>query len=277
MPSRALTLGIIVLWLATVAWMIFRDFVPVWTATEPPTFLIDLDDEVAAKEIFWTVYSEGRKAGIAKTEVRFLDKGKYQFLGEMLLHDINIIGNENTFGVEMKRVTSSFHMNHEGRIQEINAKVFLASPQLSEITIEVQGVVVNQVLHPKLTVAGQPIDPYLPDLKKPVPLSDQGSIMNITHPLNKIRNLAEGKRWRIPVLNPVPSLVPGKGISFLFAEVFSDKLNWNGQDLDCWRIDFTDHDTHQRNLRIWVRQDNSVVLQHEAKYAHLEIIMKRAG
>jgi hypothetical protein len=281
MPSRTATLGIIALWLAATTWMIFRDFVPWWTATEPPSFMIDLDDEVAAKEIFWTIYSNEKKVGTARTEVKFLAKGKYLLIGELNLHDLDILPNLNFLGLELKRITSSYRVNHEGKIESLRSSVFLPSDQFPELALEVEGTVERRILYPKTTINGLPpgstewIKPFLPDLEQPVKLSQQGNIINITHPFNKIRHLTEGKSWLIPVLNPLPSLTPEQDIPYLLAEVFVADLIWNGQQVACWRVDFTNVKTRKLNLRVWVRQKDSAVLQHEARYAHMELIMKR--
>ncbi len=46
MPSRWMSLAILVFWLATTAWLVYHDLWPEWRPGEPPPFHIDLVEEV---------------------------------------------------------------------------------------------------------------------------------------------------------------------------------------------------------------------------------------
>ncbi len=281
MPPRIICLGIVFFWLAANSWMVFREFIPRWTAKEPPAYLIDLEDEVSSLTIHWDVYSEGKEVGNAYSRVLALDNGLYKLKSELRFHNLP---DKKSVMNYLSRLTSSYHVTEKGELRKLHTKTTF---QLSgEQTFEIFGVVKEGQFYPEIKInnsqkAGADLSKLIPFLNQPVGVSGRGSVLNTMHPLNKIAHLRSGQQWMVPAFDPFPSLAQAGKIPQLFAEVHDGILNWNGEDFSCWRIDY--YDKPKTNLdperkvhaRTWVRKEDNLVLQQEAYHEQMELILKR--
>src|SRR5262245_44381988 len=70
MPSRFLTLGIVVFWLGSMAWLFVRDIWPNIRPGKRPPYTIDLASEADNRRVTrWTVYRNGIRVGHADTSI----------------------------------------------------------------------------------------------------------------------------------------------------------------------------------------------------------------
>jgi hypothetical protein len=123
---------------------------------------------------------------------------------------------------------------------------------------------------------------------KPVAVSRRGSVFNPRQPVNKLRGLRPGQRWRMPMVDPVTDTlraaasqaVPGfkfPDLPVLQAEVLSTVQilpllhqksmkkdpapNPRRSGVPCLVIQYTGDDI---SARTWVRQSDGLVLRQEA-------------
>src|SRR5947209_1407583 len=69
MPPRSVTLGILVFWVATAAWLVHRDILPRWRTDEPPPFAIGVADEVRTTSPRWNVFLGKKRYGSSESKV----------------------------------------------------------------------------------------------------------------------------------------------------------------------------------------------------------------
>src|SRR4051794_15386034 len=86
MPPRSVTLAVVLFWLATTGWFLYREIRPSFARGEPPPFTIDLVDEARELKNLWDVLQNGERVGKAETWIEYLPKedqfdlyGKFDF------------------------------------------------------------------------------------------------------------------------------------------------------------------------------------------------------
>src|SRR5262249_47502484 len=117
------------------------------------------------------------------------------------------------------------------------------------------------------------LGPFQP---KPVPVPIHGNVLNAMHPLDKIPRLWTGRTWKVPILDWLSAIVPGGHMSTmtLLAEVHDGKLEWQGEMVPCFRIDYQEPGK-RAVAHTWVRCSDGLVLQQEANPNDLDLVLVR--
>lgn len=268
MPSRPLTFGIILFWLATMGWMFYREIWPRFIAGEPPPFHIEVADEVGGRVILWEVFEGEERIGSATTKInRGLD-GAFE-----LRNDVNFL-KMNLGLLQLKKISDKTRIGLDGELLSLSALMRLQWGGVP-VDIEFSGVVQDRLLIPKLAIPGVTIPE---GMVTPVELPKQGGVLNILNPQNKITGLFVGRRWKVPVFDPFAASLSAVSKSYKmqnrFAEVFADELTLLGKPVPCWRIDVKEPNEPPL-AKIWVRKSDDLVVQNSAQHLDKELVMKR--
>ncbi|MBY0527579.1 MAG: hypothetical protein K2R98_29550 [Gemmataceae bacterium] len=284
MPSRTLSLAIIAFWLATSAWLVYRDLWPSWRSGEPPPYAIDLVDEASpnAMPIRWSVFRDGTRIGRAYTRVLYrASDDTFELHGEMV--NLKMLRGMMA-NIDVKSMTSMYRVTRDGELREvigtIDGQGELLFPFHQQGTL--QGSITGQV-NGRLFEAQGRIESSLGsrDLKpEPIELTARASVLNPLHPVNRVTGLRPGQRWRMPVVDPMAAamatLFPGvrTGPRNLNAQVLAepDELPWINELVPCLVIEYRDADdpgADTWSARTWVRQSDGLVLRQEAQQQNL--------
>lgn len=266
MPARWVTLAIVAFWLGTTGWLIYRETVAQTRAGEPPSFTIDLTDEVSANTISWAVLDNEEKVGLGRSWVRRRADRTFELRSEFRLHDLNVLK-----ALQFRKLKTMYRVDSAGHFRGMEAEVYLHHEVEPAITIT--GNLENDFFHPqvKARIAGK--DFYLP-LADRVRVPPHGSILNPMHLVNRIVGLREGQTWTIPLLDPLASRLPGQGIPRLEAEVDKARLPWHDEVPLCFRIDYREPGK-KVTARTWVRTADGLVLQQEARHQGRYVVLQR--
>jgi hypothetical protein len=282
MPPRYLSLAIVAGWLATTAWMFYRDLLPRLRPDQAPPFTIDLADEVSAQLIPWRIQLNGDNIGRAWTQVMRKEDRTFALNSDFRIE-------KEVPGLLLKRFTTMYRVTPTGELREINARVLfeVPSPRRTEQTeFRLEGTVVDGVLTPtvKLSVVGVDWSEAIRQFFQPVRVSGAQSFLNSMQPLNRIPNLHEGQSWHVRVLELVEMAKVELGDlakekekatpKRLEARVAVDGMAWQGIAVPCWRIDYFDEE-HRVAARTFVRQSDGLVLQQEAAYGGMNLVLQR--
>lgn len=304
MPPRWLSGIIVVFWLGTTGWLFWQDLRPRWLAGEPPLFLPDFVDEVQKKggtplTTKWTVERQDNKevksypVFHATTSVKYEEENDAYTLEAKLetAHDPKLTPVTVAKFFKVNTITSSYRVNHAGELLSLKAmvdvrfdlaafpfsKIFKIQPtqfgndaSAEQLSLSIQGEVRDQQFFSHCRAGAeslsQPIQFDLP----PAALSYKGSVVMPLHPLNHIRGLYLGQRWRQPLVDPLRdafAFVPGftGGVRWLNARVLpaTEILELDERELKCLVIEYTNDDSEIVG-RTWVEQDGERVLQQEA-------------
>src|SRR5262249_17825290 len=141
-------------------------------------------------------YKDGLDKGRADTWVKYHeDDDTFEVGGEL-----KVWPGERKTGAPAWWIESQYRVTREGELRQVTAKVALHLEGV-EITADLHGRAENKRLTPHLRIAapGFQFEPSLP----PVEVPPRGSVLNPSQPVNKLRGLRPGQRWRIPVVDPL--------------------------------------------------------------------------
>lgn len=270
MPPRLVTASILLFWLTMTGWLIHREVVPMMIADASPTYQIDLTDEIGSPLVGWTVLSDGKRIGTATSKIIVNDDRSFEFRSTYFFEKLQI------GPVKFKVADSSFRVSEDGKLLSISATFGLQH----DITLELKGEVVNNMLEPRLFRDG--VEWKLVDLGK-IDLSRQGHVVNPMHLMPRLRGLRAGQSWKITRLDPLSGMQSqianqlgkqGVAIPTLIAEVKTDILRWNRAEVLCHKIEYYEPGK-EVTARTWVRKRDGLVLQQEASHLGIELITQR--
>ncbi|QDU22937.1 hypothetical protein [Urbifossiella limnaea] len=283
MPSRPITLAIVLFWLATVGWVGYRDVWPRLVAAGPPPIAIDLGDEASQLvPVRWNVYRGDQRVGRLTTRMTYLDTDDTFRLTHQYS---NLIFDVDRVRVVFPEVTLSTRVTRSGALREQSMKgrmqVQLRSGAevitVAEARAVVEGEARDGVFYSRCDI-DSPLLKAKQELE-PVPVPD-GHALSPLQPVGRIANVRAGQRWVVHEVNPLRdalgSLLQGfvgqHGIGVpaekrdAYVATVGDKpepLAW-GKDraeVPCWVIDYR---SDSARVRTWVRVDDGRVLRQEA-------------
>lgn len=291
MPSRLISLGIVVFWLATSAWLFQRELWPRLKPNEPPPYTIDLVDEARdhAAPIRWTVYRDGQKIGKASTSVSYNEQDDTFNLHNTMEHMELYRSRLMRTSIVLTKAHSVYRVTRQGELRgiEVDLAGGVLLPALEPFNFKAH--VEGQVAGGRLTPTG-----YVEWLKErkdiqaePVAVSAYGSVLNPLHPVNRIRGLRPGQTWRMPLVDPLGDVMaataaealamklPGLagGPRYLTAVVSEPQsFTWGNVVVSCLIIEYQgDGDV---TARTWVRESDGLVLRQEARQGELLVLQR---
>jgi hypothetical protein len=269
MPSRLGTIAIIVFWLASTTWLTVREIAPMFRAGEPPAFLTDVTDEVGGTTINWKVLHNGDRIGDGYSHVRRRSDRTFELFSDLRLEKFSIL---KTW--DIKKIAGRYRVDKDGNLLGLETEVKIGT-QGVEVRAEVKGLVEGGWFTPHIYLNGdeknlRPLQPHA------VPVASHGNILNTMHLLNKVPGLWAGRSWKVPLLDPMGSVLPGRKATanILIAEVHEAELDWQGQKVGCFRIDYQEPGKRSA-AHTWVRRSDGLVLQQEANHDDMDLVLVR--
>jgi hypothetical protein len=272
---------IVAFWAVTTGWLVYSDLWPRFQTGEPPPFNIDLADEasVNVQKTFWTLFKDGVEVGNLETGVKYRDEDDtFEIPALLKVRLFSPRGKEPDVTID-----SMYRVSREGELRELAAHGKMADL----VSLHLDGAIQNMAFTQHFHLVGPGGFEFKPTLK-PVPVSHRGSVFNPFQPVNKVRGLRLGQRWRLPMVDPffdivkaaVSNAVPGfelPDLPVLQAEVLPAvqilpqlelKPVDNGRPTTprlsgvvCLVIQYT---SDEINARTWVRESDGAVLRQEA-------------
>jgi hypothetical protein len=278
MPSRWLSLAIVLFWLSVMGWVLFWQAVERFEEySEAPGYTIDLVDEAqrGAQQIPWKVYhrslgSEREDIYTATTSVVFdpaedLFDLRVQMTIWPLARDKQL-----TNLVRPTAIESTHTVTRGGHLLKTRLHVHFVSKG-QEFTGLFQGEVHGDQFDSTLSFNGpeQESKHQLDSMK----VNRHGSILNPLHPVNRLPGLTLGRKWQVPFVDPVldasaqvlfPLQLGHSAPTQLSAHVLPviQTLHWGDNDVPCLVIEYTLEGNHV--ARTWVQETSGLVLKQEA-------------
>jgi hypothetical protein len=286
MPSRLVTLAIVVGWFLSAGWFVVRDVLPYWRTGHPPPYTIELSDEALRQVVptRWTFTIDGRKVGVIRTSLHYREADDTFELAaacpEMTLATVG--------GIEVlaRDYDDAIRVTRDGDLRGMRTAVKLAlrglGPDLAariEMTAEVRDGRLER--HGSFEAPGlgktdlalEPADP------------PRGGVLNPMHPVPRISGLRPGQEWQQPLTDPRSDILRAVVVralggqapilaappTTLFARVLPEtqELDWNGETHACLVVEYRNEDY---TARTWVRQVDGMVLRQAAD-AHGETLV----
>jgi hypothetical protein len=285
MPPRWLALLIVVFWLGTTAWFVWRDLAPGWTAGQPPPYLIDLADEADknAQHNVWYVVAEGaedERLGRAETWVKYFETEDV-FELTMKLEEFKGSQRKLQLGrLRLQTMVDTYRVTRAGALLEARSELTVDTTVLGQpvrgVVFKLAGKVQEGRFHPTCRLELATLDQ---EFRLPaVDVSRYGSILQPLHPVNRIQGLRPGQTWRMPLFDPfadAASRLIDRGAEpvILTARVRPNPEPLPGQpEISCLVIDYDGADDSKP--RTWVRASNGLVMRQEATVMETRLILK---
>jgi hypothetical protein len=268
MPPRWLCFLIVFFWLASTAWLFWRDLLPQLLPGQPPPFTIDPVEEAQTQRPYshWTVYRDGRKALAVRMQVKKPGRDLFELTAQYDLpmkNDVVLID-----GALLRKMTSTYRVNSRGDLLAIHVHMEGVAqppqPLLRGESAVVDGEVKNGRLDLGQTVA------LANRVQQRLPLPDVAApggmaVLLALHPVQRLRGLSPGQTWRLTALDPLPAL-GGVGVKTTFARAevrpqVEEYSHGRYVDVPCLVIDCKGDDLETTT---WVREKDGLVLCHEA-------------
>jgi hypothetical protein len=281
-------------WLATLGWFGQRELRPRLFPGQAPPFVIELADEATSQgQTFWTIYRGEREIGKAKTSLRYSNEDDtFELTSE--LKDVELT--DKLFYVYISTMTNRYRVGRNGELRSLSAHGELRAESKRREERRVPGPAVftatasfeGHVVDGKLLRTEKIVIPIFGEMSPKLEAMDapNGNILNPMHPVSRVTGLRPGRRWRMPVFNPMADAVnptlqaaanqsklAPKGSSFqlpagpvyLDAEVLSERpmISWNGREYECYIIEYRSPGDEQP-ARTYVRVRDGLVLRQEA-------------
>ncbi len=281
MPSRPVTIAIVLFWLFTAGWFIVRDVGPFGRTGDPPPFTIELSDEAQPTPvpIHWTCTLNSRSIGKIRTTLAYEPKDDTFELraksAEISFLELDLPLDKHV-GVLVKDYDDRVRVNRDGELRGMRTAATLMikgiGPELAG-TVELSAQVRNGRLEQSLVLKAPGVGRYAPELESIDP--PRGNMLNPMHPVPRVTGLRPGQTWRQPVFDPrydilraavaqLPVKVPlPEPPAALAARVLSEPqvVEWNGRH-PCLVIEYRGDDDYVAHT--WVRVSDGAVLRQEA-------------
>lgn len=288
MPSRRVVTLILIFWLSTVGFILYRDVWPRLAASGPPPMAIDLSDEASQfVPVRWAVLRDGKKVGRLVTQMTYVDADDtFQFTHRYTHLELDFSG----VRIAIPDLTTTTRLTRSGDLREqtMDGKMTVSLERRNGDKVEFDPLVqAHAVVEGRVeggTFRGRceidwPFKPVRRDLD-PVPVPS-GQALNPLQPVNRISNIRPGQRWVVHEINPLDESLaalskeeigrfglglPEKSREPLIAQVRSTPETLalkagKGEEVTCWVIEYR---KGEARARTWVRVADGKVFRQEA-------------
>src|SRR5262245_38266945 len=219
MPSRHFAAAIVIFWMGTTGWMLYRDLWPRLSTRDAPPFTIDLDEEAGGERsaVHWIVRWKGQAVGSANTWVQRLrpEARRRWPVDTYELHSRYQFDKFKMSVIEVQEMNSTHVVSKEGELREVEAKVTIAIRGFRRpMEVEVTGIVEDHRLKPHLHIKNSPLGDRDLDLDA-VEVPAQHRMLSPLQPWNRLADVRPNQRWQITVFDPladsIAAALPGSG------------------------------------------------------------------
>jgi len=289
MPPRLVVLLIVAGWAATMSWLLYREWWQWHAAEGAPPFLIDLVDEAAPQAAAWHILRDDKEIATARTSMEPQKDDSFALTTEINKLDLDFdtplpLGPFSKIKLSLGKLRNVLRVNRDGELLRLYTDVEIDLGRLLQARFEIHGVPRDGRLELR-AVTELPTgkaEHQLPSVEFP-----SRNVLNPLLPLNRIKGLTPGRRWRITAVDPIADALaasirqmsaqlaqeakgagsllehlPVGGPRELLAEVLpqTQPLTWQGQVHDCWVIEYRSKEVAART---WVRASDGLVMRQE--------------
>ena len=268
MNSRWYNTAVVILWLATMSWLVTKKVLPPLRGGEPPSYRQVIEAQNRDPPVGWRVLWKGKQLGWALTDTKSQPTGMTEVHGRVHL-DTFPIGAVTPVWLQpfltlVRKPVEQLHLDARsemlidtlGRLLRFDSTVQLA-PLIDKITM--RGTVEGGQLELVVSSGNQ-------SGSSEVFLPPKALLADALTPQTRLPGLHVGQTWSVPVVNP---LWPSKSrIEIISAKVEkAETILWNGVREDAWLVVYRrDSGTgggDEQNVqgRLWVRRDGAVLRQ----------------
>jgi hypothetical protein len=268
MSSRWFNTAVVILWLATMTWLVREKVLPPLLIGEPPSYSEIISAQGHELPVGWELAIDGRRIGWAMTETKKSPIGMTEIRGRAhfnrfpteavspgWLRPIAQLIGTHIDGLRMDAV-SVLEFDTFGRLLHFDSAVHL---EPGSETMKMRGTVEGGTLQLVAHSGGV-------SFSYEVPLPPKALMADALSPQSRLPGLHVGQSWSVPVFNPLwPSKNP---IEIIHAAVEDTQpIFWGGVHEDAWVVVYRRDSgsgveaNQPPSGKLWVRRDGAVLRQ----------------
>jgi hypothetical protein len=271
MYSRWFSATVVILWLATMSWLVKEKVWPLISVGEPPSISEIIAAQRDRPAVGWTVLLDEKPIGWALEDTTLQPSGLTEVHGRVhfdtlplekfvpgLLQSVFRLmgGSPDKWQFDARSVLTIDGFGHQVRFDST-----LRFDPCKEV-ISVHGTMEKGEAELQVRVRSRPAEPVVVHLPSEALLSDAFS----PQPQTELPGLRVGQTWTVPVYSP---LWPDKNKWEILRATVEEKqpLIWNGEGVSAWLVVYRsesangDGSTQKPRGRLWVRHDGAVLKQ----------------
>lgn len=278
MPSRTYWMPALVLWFASMGWLLSTKVLPTLTNGQPPDYgdMLPKTEVVNPDPVRWSIRWNSKEIGWAENKItRSLDgtgriRSEVRFdelpVDQMLQDLLGVIGRFagpmiGDIGIIDLTVLTSLDFDHYGVLNRLDTKVTVGD---LEDLLHVQGQVSGEKLdlRARVRTGNETTDIYR---DKEIHLPPDALLTDSFSPRPKLANLRVGQTWTFQSYQP---LMPHNPLTLIQAKVEREELlEWNGQMVRTRKVAFSRDSgsgissTRKPVAELWVQKDGTVLRQ----------------
>ncbi len=268
MNSRWFNACVVLLWLATMSWLVVRKVLPPLIVGDPPSFARIIEAQKRSPPVGWRISLSGRRLGWALCETQSQPSGltdvrTWVHCNTLPLREIvpgwsRMLSKLIDPSLERLPVDarSLFTFDPLGRLAAFDSAVQLGA---ANDLFGVRGTVEDGLLQLTVRTAGVAI-------ATEAKLASDSLLGDALSPQTDLPGLRDGQKWTVPVYNPLcPSNNPLEIIHAKVEDV--EPLKWSGVRHLCWVVVYRNgadggvDDEQNVRGKLWVRHDGKVLRQ----------------
>jgi hypothetical protein len=265
MHNRWFSATVVILWLATMSWLVKAKVLPLMLVGEPPSLPSIVESQADAPPVGWSVSFRDKQLGWALTATQRLPSGLCEIRGRVRFDALPL---DEMLSGPLKQLAGLF--GHNGGSLRVDAGNLVIVDPLGHLlrfestawfappgqSVRVRGAVEGRNMELLVNIAGTTIT-------NTVPFNSNSMPIDVLSPQSQLPGLHAGQNWSVPIYNP---LWPGKNpLEILQATVeCQEPIFWNGAVENAWLVVYrnaADSADKPPRGRLWVRRDGAVLKQ----------------
>jgi hypothetical protein len=268
MHGRWFNSGVVLLWLATMSWLVKEKVLPPLLVGEPPNLSKIVKAQELDPPVGWRILCNDRRFGWALSDAKLQPNDLTDIRGRVHIRALKLTETMSgglralckLLGQSIDQLQmdawSVVTVDPLGGLVEFNSTVQL---EPSRDVLSVSGTVEGSQLHLQFRAGGASVrtETFLPA---------HALLSDALSPQTQLPGLRAGQSWSVPVYSP---LLPTSGpLEIIYATVEEiEPILWNGETYDTWVVVYrsepkSETGAHQTPRgKLWVRRDGTVLKQ----------------
>jgi hypothetical protein len=240
MHSRWFNAAVVMLWLATMSWLVKEKVLPGLLVGDPPNYKRILDAQKAAPPVGWQVSLSGRSIGWALSDTKVQPDGLTDIHGRVHFDALSVDevmpGWVRTFSRLVVQPAaklqidawSTLTIDALGHLSRFNSQ--LRVDPLGAV-IHLHGAVEGNQLQLEVRAGGA-------TFSSEVFLPSDALLSDALSPQTELPGLRIGQKWTVPVYSPLfwPAKTPLEIIQAIVVRF--EPMVWNGETETCWLVEY---------------------------------------
>jgi len=275
MYSRWFSATVVILWLATMGWLVEEKVLPLMLVGEPPSVGKVIESQRRKPVVGWHISFGDRSLGWALTETKLLSSGLTEIRGRVRFDSLPVEALSHGWLQPLSRLVgksmdklqldtrSLLTVESLGHLVHFDCVVRL-DPWDEVFTAH--GIVEGSRMRLQLRVRSNGFEQTIPEQLLPLPTNALVSDVFSPQPQTEMPGLRLGQTWTVPIYSPFS---PDKNrLEILRATVEeSQRIPWNGDFTQTWLVVYrsesegTAGGKAKVRGRVWIRRDGAVLKQ----------------